>query len=102
MKRGDVIRGVVSAGSLALLGAHLFVPAVLAVDVISVVLLGVAILPWLGDIFESIDLPGGGGVRFRERVKAAGEVVAASAPPEEPRAPSSAPGEPAPPAPSRA
>lgn len=102
MKRGDVIRSVVSLGSLTLLAAHLFLPAFLRVDVISVVLLAVAIVPWLGDIFESIDLPGGGGVRFRERVKAAGEVVAASAPPEEPRAAAPGPEEPRPPASSRA
>lgn len=81
MKRADFIRGVVSAVAVALLLAHLFAPARVKVDVVALVLLAAAILPWLGDVFESIEFPGGGGVKFRETVKAAGEIVAASAPP---------------------
>jgi hypothetical protein len=83
VKRADVIRGVVSAGAVALLLAHLLVPGRVKVDVVALVLVAAAILPWLGDVFESIEFPGGGGVKFRESVKAAGEVVAASAPPAE-------------------
>lgn len=99
MKRGDAIRGVVSVGAIALLLSHLLLPGRVRIDVIALVLLAVAILPWLGDVFESIDFPGGGGVRFRETVKAAGEVVAASAPAPEPASSSEPPRPAAAPAP---
>jgi hypothetical protein len=91
VKRADAIRGVVSVGAVALLLSHLLLPGRVRIDVIALVLLAVAILPWLGDVFESIDFPGGGGVRFRETVKAAGEVVVASAPAPEPAAASEPP-----------
>jgi hypothetical protein len=102
VKRGDVIRVTATVVSLALLLSHLFFPAVARVDAITLALLAVAIVPWLGDVFESIDLPGGGGVKFRETVKAAGEVVVASAPAPRPSPPAPAleqPPHPAAPAP---
>lgn len=91
MKRADAIRGVVTGGAVALLVAHLLLPGRVKVDVIALVLLAVAVLPWLGDVFESIDFPGGGGVKFRETVKAAGDLVAASAPVQEARPPAAPP-----------
>jgi hypothetical protein len=100
VKRADLIRAVVSTGAVALLLAHLFLPGRVRVDAVAIALLAVAIVPWLGDVFESIDFPGGGGVKFRETVKAAGEVVAASAPSAEARPPAAAaPGQKAPGAP---
>ena len=37
----------------------------LAIDTVAVALLALAALPWLGEILESVDLPGGGGWKYR-------------------------------------
>ena len=47
------------------------------IDSIAVALLVVAAIPWLGEIFESIDLPGGTGIKYRlEKVEGRAEDVA--------------------------
>lgn len=49
---------------------HLFRPD-LKVDAVTIVLLGIAALPWLGFIFQSIEVPGYGKVEYRDFEKAA-------------------------------
>ncbi|ORB49411.1 hypothetical protein BST43_23400 [Mycobacteroides saopaulense] len=49
--------------------AHTITPEV-KVDGWSVALLVILFLPWLRTVFESIDFPGGGSVKFRREVKA--------------------------------
>ncbi|MEV6756738.1 hypothetical protein [Streptomyces sp. NPDC051214] len=56
---------LLTATALGLAVAHAVWPE-WKIDTITVTLLIVAALPWLGEIFESIDFPGGGSVRFRE------------------------------------
>jgi methyl-accepting chemotaxis protein len=51
--------------ALAAVVAHLIWPD-LAIDAIALALVGIAILPWLGPILESIELPGGFKASFRE------------------------------------
>lgn len=52
---------------VAILGAaaHLVWPG-LRIDAITVLLLVVALVPWLGDLLESIELPGGWKVKYRD------------------------------------
>jgi hypothetical protein len=65
----QLVRGVVSfvitTVALAAVVVHLVWPA-LAIDVIALVLVGIGILPWLGPILESIELPGGFKATLRE------------------------------------
>jgi ABC-type multidrug transport system fused ATPase/permease subunit len=65
-QRGPVVVSIVVTG-LALAGviAHL-IWSDLAIDAIALALVGIAILPWLGPILESIELPGGFKANFRE------------------------------------
>jgi methyl-accepting chemotaxis protein len=56
---------VITTVAIAAIVAHLLRPA-LAIDVIALVLVGIAILPWLGPILESIELPGGFKATLRE------------------------------------
>jgi hypothetical protein len=51
--------------ALAGIGVHLFWPG-LPIDAIALALVGIAILPWLGPILESIELPGGFKATLRE------------------------------------
>ncbi|MCQ4084366.1 hypothetical protein NGB36_28240 [Streptomyces sp. RB6PN25] len=48
-------------------------------DAITVTLLVIAIIPWLGEIFDSITLPGGAGVQFRKLTARVEEAEAATA-----------------------
>ncbi|MEV6826642.1 hypothetical protein [Amycolatopsis sp. NPDC051102] len=65
MKRRRWLGAAVSL--VALLGAagHLIWPG-LKIDAITVLLLVVALVPWLGDLLESIELPGGWKVKYRD------------------------------------
>jgi hypothetical protein len=49
---------LVSAGALLVALVHVLWPD-LEIDAVTVVLLAVAAVPWLGPIFKSIELPGG-------------------------------------------
>ena len=60
-----VLPTMLSAGAVGLAAAHLIWPD-LHIDTITVVLLVVATVPWLGSVFDSIELPGGGMVRYRQ------------------------------------
>ncbi len=57
--RGTVVLGaLITAGAIALAAIHLARPK-LRIDGVTLVLLLVAALPWLGSIFKAINLPGG-------------------------------------------
>ncbi len=57
--------GLVSVAAVILAVIHLLVPR-LALDTITLVLVAVAALPWLGPVFESVELPGGWGFKYRQ------------------------------------
>jgi hypothetical protein len=61
----SVVSIVITTLALAAVGAHLLWPA-LPIDVITLALIGIAILPWLGPILESIEFPGGFKATLRE------------------------------------
>jgi hypothetical protein len=56
---------VVSSVALIAAAVHATFPD-LEIDVVAVALLALAALPWLGEILESVDLPGGGSVKYRD------------------------------------
>jgi hypothetical protein len=55
----------ISFAALALAGLHLAFPS-WAIDAKTLVLIVIAILPWLGTVFESLEFPGGWKVKYRE------------------------------------
>lgn len=59
---------VISTVAVAAALIHLIFPK-LAIDTITLYLLTIAVLPWLGQIFESITFPGGAGVKYRDLAK---------------------------------
>lgn len=70
-----MIAVVVTCAAVAAAIVHMVRPG-LKVDGVTVVLLAVAVVPWLGDLFDSIELPGGTKLQYRqlaERVEAAEE-----------------------------
>ncbi len=77
MKSKLAISISISSVAVVLAGLHLAFPS-WAVDVKTLVLVGIAILPWLGTVFESLELPGGWKVKYRdlkeaeEKAKSAG------------------------------
>ncbi len=79
--RPPLVAGVVTTGAVALAIAHLAFPD-LKVDGVTVALLVVSLVPWLGPIFKSIELPGGWKLEFQQfkqqvasRLEQAGERV---------------------------
>ncbi|WP_329560914.1 hypothetical protein [Kitasatospora sp. NBC_01266] len=56
---------VVTTAALGIALVHVLRPD-LKIDTITVVLLVVALLPWLGTLIESIEFPGGGKVQYRQ------------------------------------
>jgi hypothetical protein len=75
MQTRRLISVLVSVVALVALVLHIAEPT-WKIDSIAIALLVVAALPWLGEILESIDLPGGGGVKYRRRLESV-EVKAA-------------------------
>jgi hypothetical protein len=65
MKKSMLTRLLVTGVALSVAAAHLIWPH-LKLDSIIVALLVVALLPWLGAVFESLELPGGWKVQYRE------------------------------------
>jgi hypothetical protein len=57
--------GAVSVVALLAAGTHLVWPG-LKIDAITVLLIVVALVPWLGELLESIELPGGWKVKYRD------------------------------------
>jgi hypothetical protein len=64
------IRQVVTLGALALALIHILFPA-LAIDAITLVLVVVAVIPWLAPLFKSLQFPGGWKIEFQELQKVA-------------------------------
>jgi hypothetical protein len=58
----------VSVAAITVAALHIAEPA-WKIDSIAIALLVGAALPWLGEILDSVQLPGGGGFTYRERVK---------------------------------
>jgi hypothetical protein len=67
MKRHILHIGI-SATALVLALGHVIFPNV-KVDAVTAILLLIALLPWLGSIFKSVELPGGLKVEYRELEK---------------------------------
>lgn len=63
------LRLLISAGALGLALTHLVWPH-LAIDSATLVLFGIAVVPWLGSIFRSIQFPGGWRVEYRDLQRA--------------------------------
>jgi hypothetical protein len=70
-----VVGIVVSVVAVAALILHVADPT-LKIDSIVVALLVLAALPWLGEIFQKISLPGGASVEYRNRIRNAEEKAA--------------------------
>ena len=64
----NIVSVLVSVAAILALILHVVEPT-WKIDSIAIALLVVAALPWLGESLESIDLPGGGGVRYRTRLE---------------------------------
>ncbi len=64
------LRQIVSLGALILALIHIIWPQ-LAIDAIALVLIIIAILPWLAPLVKTLELPGGWKVEFQELQKAA-------------------------------
>lgn len=60
---------VISLVALLVALAHLLFPT-LAIDGITVMLLAIAVIPWLGPLFKAIELPGGLKVEYQDLLKA--------------------------------
>jgi hypothetical protein len=58
----------ITAVAILLAGAHLIWPDV-SIDAITVTLLIIAIVPWLGSLFSALEFPGGWKLEFRELEK---------------------------------
>lgn len=70
-----MVAAAVTCAAVAAAVVHMVRPG-LEVDGVTVVLLAVAVVPWLGDLFDSIELPGGTKLQYRrlaERVEAVEE-----------------------------
>ena len=66
---------LISGGAIALAAAHVAFPGV-DIDAVVIALLAIALAPWLAPIIESLELPGGWKIKYRD-VQAAGEKVVA-------------------------
>jgi hypothetical protein len=64
------LRQVVTLGALAIALIHLIWPEV-AIDAITLVLIAIAVIPWLAPLFKSLELPSGWKVEFQELQKSA-------------------------------
>lgn len=59
----------ITLGALLVALAHLVFPS-LVIDGITVTLLAIAVIPWLGPLFKAIELPGGLKVEYKELLQA--------------------------------
>jgi hypothetical protein len=66
------IQLAITLGALAVALIHVWGPA-LAIDAVTLSLIALAIVPWLGPLFKSVQLPGGFKVEFQERLERATE-----------------------------
>jgi hypothetical protein len=66
------VRNGVTLGALTIALLHVTFPS-LAIDAIALVLVVVAVVPWLAPLFKSLQLPGGWKVEFQELQKVAAQ-----------------------------
>lgn len=69
MKR-NALHVLISSAALVFAICHVLLPK-MQIDGTTVALLVIAILPWLGSIFESLELPGGTKIKYREQLEQA-------------------------------
>jgi hypothetical protein len=67
--KAHAIQIAISLLACVLLVAHLICPG-LKIDAITLTLFGMAIVPWLGSIFRSLEMPGGWKFEFKDFAKA--------------------------------
>ena len=65
---GRLLPLLITVGALAIAVVHAGWPD-LTIDTITLGLIGIAVIPWLGQIFESLELPGGTKVKYRDLVQ---------------------------------
>ncbi|MFE9171121.1 hypothetical protein ACFYNZ_16615 [Streptomyces kebangsaanensis] len=74
-RRRDVIAAVITCSAIGAAIVHMVKPD-LKIDAVTAALLAVAVVPWLGALFESIELPGGTKFQYKQlvdRIQAAEE-----------------------------
>ncbi|RBP49349.1 hypothetical protein [Arenicella xantha] len=71
--RVRAIQIVITLAAVAIAIVHSWFPSI-TVDAITVTLLGIAVIPWLGPLFKSVELPGGVKVEYQELEQAARKV----------------------------
>ncbi|MGW2899290.1 hypothetical protein ACWDAO_33065 [Streptomyces sp. NPDC001212] len=74
-RRRDVIAAVITCSAIGAAIVHAVEPG-LKIDAVTAVLLAVAVVPWLGALFDSIELPGGTKFQYKrlvDRIEAAEE-----------------------------
>lgn len=64
------IRLLVTLGALSVALVHILFPG-LAIDAIALVLIVIAVIPWLAPLFKSLQFPGGWKIEFQELQKVA-------------------------------
>jgi hypothetical protein len=67
--KGHTLQAFVSLLACAFLAAHLIWPN-LKIDAVTLTLFGIAIAPWLGSIFKSLEMPGGLKFEFKDFAQA--------------------------------
>src|SRR6266851_6339034 len=65
----NFVRIAITTVAVLVVLVHLIWPS-LKVDSITVALLVIAVVPWLGSVFKSIELPGGGKIEYQQLEKA--------------------------------
>ena len=67
MKR-STISWVITVGAITVAVVHLFWPAI-KIDAITLILLAIAIVPWVASLFKTVELPGGLKIEFADLEK---------------------------------
>lgn len=71
--RPRAIQIIITAIAVLVAVGHTWFPQI-KIDAITVTLIGIAVLPWLGPLFKSVEIPGGVKVEFQELEKAGKKV----------------------------
>ena len=82
MAQNTLIKIIVSLGAIVLAALRLIWPS-LQIDMVTIGLLVVAILPWLSSILESAKFPGGWEIKFRDLERAGLKITTATQPRQE-------------------
>lgn len=82
MEQNKLAKFIVSFGAIVLASVRLIWPT-LQIDMVTIGLLVVAILPWLSSILESAKFPGGWEIKFRDLERAGLKITTAAKPSQE-------------------